>query len=72
MGGAGIVLFIAYVCYYWIRLLKKITTRHNSIERRCVYVSSLSVYHIRSLFGSDFNLAVFVHLPSLNNVNIVS
>ena len=42
MGGAGIVQFIVYVYYYWIRSLKKIMTRHNSIEKRCV--SSLSLY----------------------------
>ena len=32
-------------------------------------------YHIRSLFGGEFNLAdlqVFVHLPNLNKANTVS
>ena len=34
----------------------------------------ICIYRIRSLFGSDFNLAVwrfFFCLPSLNNANIV-
>ena len=62
--GIRMILFHVY-----LRILKFL------IAYTChVYVVNTITYRIRSLFGGDFNLAVwrfFVHPPKLNDANII-